>query len=158
MDNKRVVIWQLVRKKLPFFVMSEVVSAATVIAQSSLGIVPTTDELSGVYRIAVCVYSAGGILSVFGRVFLLESVGGMSLWTAESWRKPPYITSARTWYVITLLPVIGLIQVSSQAWADHYAHLVLTRDFCMDCMSECAIGGGGFLEGWRALGWWFFCR
>ncbi len=76
MDNKRVVIWQLVRKKLPFFVMSEVVSAATVIAQSSLGIVPTTDELSGVYRIAVCAHSAGGILSVFGRVFLLESVGG----------------------------------------------------------------------------------
>ncbi len=58
----------------------------------------------------------------------------MSLWTAESWRKPPYITSAWTWYVITLLPVIGLIQVSSQAWADHYAYLVLTRDFCIDCV------------------------
>ena len=99
-----------------------------------------------------------GILSVFGRVFLLEGVGGMSLWTAESWRKPPYITSAWTRYVITLLPVIGLIQMSSQAWADHYAYLALTGDFCMDCISGCGIGGGGFLKGWRALGWWFFCR
>ena len=148
MGNKWVAIWRLVREKLPFFVISGVVSMATVIAQSDLGIVPTTDELSVAYRISNAlqswfVYIAKMFVptglavyypypdgfSYWGVLGTLVFFVGMSVWAAGSWRRRPYITFGWAWYVITLLPMIGLIQTSSQARADRYTYLALTGIF-----------------------------
>jgi hypothetical protein len=38
-------------------------------------------------------------------------------------RKLPYLTVGWLWYLVTLAPVIGLVQVGSQARADRYAYL-----------------------------------
>ena len=38
-------------------------------------------------------------------------------------RKLPYLVTGWFWYLVMLLPVIGLIQVGSQAHADRYTYL-----------------------------------
>jgi tetratricopeptide (TPR) repeat protein len=40
-------------------------------------------------------------------------------------RKIPYIAVGWLWYVVTLIPVIGIVQVGSQAMADRYTYITL---------------------------------
>jgi tetratricopeptide (TPR) repeat protein len=40
-------------------------------------------------------------------------------------RKIPYITVGWFWYVVTLIPVIGIVQVGSQAMSDRYTYITL---------------------------------
>jgi tetratricopeptide (TPR) repeat protein len=44
-------------------------------------------------------------------------------------RKRPYIIAGWLWYVITLIPVIGLVQVGNQAMADRYTYVPLLGIF-----------------------------
>jgi tetratricopeptide (TPR) repeat protein len=44
-------------------------------------------------------------------------------------RRRPYLATGWLWYLATLLPVIGLLQVGSQARADRYTYLPLTGVF-----------------------------
>ena len=37
----------------------------------------------------------------------------------------PYLVVGWLWYLGTLVPVIGLVQVGDQAWADRYTYLPL---------------------------------
>jgi tetratricopeptide (TPR) repeat protein len=48
------------------------------------------------------------------------------MWTA---RKRPYLAVGWLWYLGTLVPVIGLVQVGSQAMADRYTYLPLVGLF-----------------------------
>jgi tetratricopeptide (TPR) repeat protein len=41
------------------------------------------------------------------------------------WRKRPYLIVGWLWFLGTLVPVIGLVQVGDQAWADRYTYLPL---------------------------------
>src|SRR6185369_4365287 len=41
-------------------------------------------------------------------------------------RSCPYLVVGWLWFLITLLPVIGLIQVGSQSMADRYTYIPLT--------------------------------
>src|SRR5260370_14563612 len=54
-------------------------------------------------------------------LLLLATVGAIALR-----RKRPYFLTGWFWYLLMLLPVIGLIQVGSQAHADRYAYLPQT--------------------------------
>jgi tetratricopeptide (TPR) repeat protein len=52
--------------------------------------------------------------------------------TVGAWqlrRKFPYLLTGWLWYVVTLLPVIGLIQVGGQAMADRYTYVPLIGIF-----------------------------
>jgi Flp pilus assembly protein TadD len=52
--------------------------------------------------------------------------------TALAWherRRRPYLTVGWFWYLGTLVPVIGLVQVGYQAWADRYTYLPLIGIF-----------------------------
>jgi len=40
-------------------------------------------------------------------------------------RRAPYVTVGWLWYVVTLIPVIGLVQVGQQAMADRYTYIPL---------------------------------
>ncbi len=49
--------------------------------------------------------------------------------SAAAWRARrsyPYLAAGWAWYLITLLPVIGLVQVGAQARADRYTYLPMT--------------------------------
>ena len=50
-------------------------------------------------------------------------------------RGHPYIVVGLFWYLGTLVPVIGLLQVGGQAMADRYTYPI-NRDFCCYCMGN----------------------
>ena len=55
-----------------------------------------------------------------GAVLLLGAVSWLALRAA---RRHPYLPVGWFWYVGTLLPVLGLVQVGSQPWADRYTYI-----------------------------------
>ena len=73
-------------------------------------------------------------------------------------RKRPYLTSAALWYAITVLPVIGIVQVGLQSRADRSTYIPrhrplrdagLERRGCLESMAQGAHGPGGGL--WRGV-------
>ena len=50
-------------------------------------------------------------------------LGGISMVVAWERRSRPYLAVGWLWYLVTLVPVIGLIQVGAQARADRYTYL-----------------------------------
>jgi tetratricopeptide (TPR) repeat protein len=48
---------------------------------------------------------------------------GITTGAVVQWRERPYLLTGWAWYLIALLPVIGLIQVGGQAHADRYTYV-----------------------------------
>ena len=51
------------------------------------------------------------------------AVVGISIWVLCFYRTKPHLTFGWFWFVTSLLPVIGLVQVGGQAYADRYAYI-----------------------------------
>jgi tetratricopeptide (TPR) repeat protein len=64
--------------------------------------------------------------AVFAGVLLL-TVGSAIVWSQR--RTRPYLLTGWAWYLGTLVPVIGIVQVGMQAMADRYAYLPLIGVF-----------------------------
>ena len=139
-----VAVMRLIREKVPLFCLSLVVGVITLRAQSQLGIVPNLEELSLAPRIANALesyliyvqktllpfdlaigYPYPETFSPWRVIAAIVFFVGMSAWSIRSWRSNLIVPFCWGWYVITLLPVIGLIQTSEQARADRYAYLAL---------------------------------
>ena len=60
------------------------------------------------------------LLLVIAAAALLVAISAVVLYYG---RKRPYLTTGWAWYLIMLLPVIGLVQVGEQALADRYTYL-----------------------------------
>lgn len=58
----------------------------------------------------------------FGSAALLLAI---SAWVIFSARRFPYLAMGWFWYVVTLVPVIGIVQVGRQAMADRYTYVPL---------------------------------
>ena len=132
-------------EKLPLFALVAGVSVVTLIAQNTGGTVASFNQVDTLTRLgnALVSYSAyiGKYLwptglAVFyphsgatpsGPVLALSALLLMAV-TAVSWsqrRKHPYLAVGWLWYLGMLVPVIGLVQVGSQAMADRYSYLPL---------------------------------
>jgi tetratricopeptide (TPR) repeat protein len=131
---------RLLAEKVPFFVLSGVSCGLTLWAQekamvSTAGL--TISQRLGHALIAYVHYLAATIvphrLSVYypyervmpgGEVFvagvMLVLITLAVLWFA---RRLPYLATGWLWFLGTLVPVIGLVQVGEQAWADRYTYL-----------------------------------
>jgi tetratricopeptide (TPR) repeat protein len=102
-------------------------------------------------------------------VLFLASVTGL-VWKQRGAR--PYLTTGWLWYLGTLVPVIGLIQVGDQAMADRYAYIPLIGIFVMivwgaadwadhkqyniqlrTAVSVAILAALSFLT-WRQIGYW----
>ena len=141
---KRGVSWPtwraLVIEKLPLIAISAVVSVATVLMQKHIG--GFVLELSTGERIGNAVVSLARYLGKFmwpadlivcyahPGSWPAAAVGGASilalLLAALAWwqrHTRPWITIGLGWYVVTLLPVLGLIQAGFQSMADRYTYL-----------------------------------
>jgi tetratricopeptide (TPR) repeat protein len=59
---------------------------------------------------------------------VLLAVSGLAMWQAT---RRPYLLMGWGWYLVTLLPVSGLIRVGAQAVADRYTYLPLIGIFIM---------------------------
>ena len=132
-------------EKIPFFILAAASAAVTIIVMKRAGHVAHAVDLTFKYRIAsVLVSYTGCILKMFwpSRLAPFYPHPGTTLpvWKAivaaavllllsvtffYYTRRRRYLLVGWLWYLITLLPVIGLLQVGSQAMADRYTYVPL---------------------------------
>ena len=69
----------------------------------------------------------------------------VTVWTIAVARRRPYLLVGWAWYFVTLLPVIGLVQIGGQARADRFTYLPLVGLFIMLAwlLRDWADGRGG---------------
>jgi protein O-mannosyl-transferase len=140
---------RLVLEKLPLFAFSAAVCAVTIFAQRSGGsmrlVLPLGVRLeNAIYAYAM--YVGKGFwpawLAVFyphpgatlaGWQVALASLFVLSVSALVWWQRAvrPYLIVGWLWFLGTLVPVIGLVQVGEQAIADRYAYIPLIGIFVM---------------------------
>ena len=135
---------RLALEKIPFFVLAAASSSLTFIVQEIGGAVAPLGGFSVNLRIANALVSYVSYmgkmiwpqnLAVFyphpvllpwwkvaGAGLLLISI---SLFVIRVWRRRPYLVVGWLWYLGTLVPVIGLVQIGRQAMADRYTYIPL---------------------------------
>ncbi len=133
---------RLAAEKLPFLAASAACGVATLWAQTSLGAVRSVDAIPAGARLANAAVSAAWYLvkmvwpadlAVYyphpESALPAWQVGGslllLTLVTVAAVKAGRAASVAWTWYLVTLLPVLGLVQVGSQARADRYAYVPL---------------------------------
>jgi tetratricopeptide (TPR) repeat protein len=141
----------IVLEKLPLFAVAAASCAVTIYAQQQSGAVRSLERFSFPVRLANALTSyidyirqavwpdrlalfyphPGAALpgwKIAGAVLLLASLTALALWQA---RRRPYLIVGWFWYLGTLVPVIGLVQVGTQAMADRYTYVPLIGLFIM---------------------------
>ncbi len=142
----------LIVEKLPLFAIAAASAALTMRAQRSanavlsLGAIPLSIRLSNAIvsyvrylhkafwpvRLAPMYPHPGTSLhgwQVYGALLFLLAI---TMWAVEQ-RRWRYLLVGWLWFVGTLVPMIGLVQVGRQAMADRYAYLPLLGIFIMMC-------------------------
>lgn len=61
----------------------------------------------------------------------LVLLGGVSVGVWKSWARHPYLAVGWLWFLGTLVPVIGIVQVGEQSMADRYTYVPLIGLFIM---------------------------
>jgi tetratricopeptide (TPR) repeat protein len=137
-------ISRLVVEKIPLLALSGASALVTLYAQRVGGALGSTVALPLGMRIKNAVYSYFIYIEKAAwpsrlAVFYPHPEGSLALWkvlgaasfpiaiTAIFWRlrERRYLMVGWLWFLVTLTPVIGIIQVGRQAWADRYAYLPL---------------------------------
>lgn len=153
--DKRGIVLPLVLEKMPLFALSAASSMITFYAQhkagavASLSVVPLPERVANAFvsyaaylwkmfwPAGLAVFYPFGVLSpavVLASVFLLLATTVVAARWAD---RHPYLLVGWLWYLITLLPVIGIIKVGDAAMADRYTYITLTGPFI-------ALAWGGF--------------
>ena len=143
--------WRLVWEKMPLFAMSAASSVITYVAQQKSGAIGEIEAFSVKARVmnaaVSCVCYIGKMLWPSRLSAIYPHPGdAMPIWKAvaaavilmvisvlviRAGRRHPYLPVGWLWYVATLIPVIGLVQVGGQAMADRYTYIPLTGLFIM---------------------------
>jgi len=162
MNNKKgYSIGFLVLEKVPLFLLSAVSGLLTLSACKDLGYLSPLDKLPLIYRISnAAVFYVKyigmmflprnmGILYPHSGIFPMWQAAGaffiLSLISLAIWRlHRPYLFTGWLWYLITLIPVIGIIQAGSQGMADRFTYIPLIGLFIMITW-----GLPELLEAWR---------
>lgn len=139
---------RLVMEKTPFFLFAVISSVATIIAQRSS--MASVEHLPMAYRVGNAFISYAGYLKkmiwptdlavfypltpeyqtwrIAGTALLLITVTAFVILKSN---KHPYFIVGWLWYGITLVPVIGIVQVGMQSMADRYTYIPLIGIFMM---------------------------
>ena len=151
----------LILEKVPFFLLTLVISVITFTSQRAAEAVQSTDNLSLGPRVtnAIVAYAAyigktlwpanlipyyahrGATLSGLSIVVALALLIVVSALCIRLRRTRPYLIVGWLWFLGALVPVIGLVQVGGQAMADRYTYMPLIGLFIMaawaakDCTS-----------------------
>ena len=73
-------------------------------------------------------------------------------YAAIVWRdKVPYLFTGWSWYVVMLIPVIGLVQVGEQGHADRYTYLPSIGLFLIAVWAACDLVAAGQVRLWRGV-------
>lgn len=135
--------WPLIREKLPLFVLAAVSMVVTYVAQAQ------GEAVAGLIAAPLSWRLANSLVSYAKYLLLSFWPHGLAIYypasehTASTWqwatalilltvitfgvlrngRERPYLISGWLWFLGTLVPVIGLVQVGSQAMADRYTYV-----------------------------------
>lgn len=141
---------KLILEKIPFFLLSLLSSVLTVVAQHAGGAVQTLEQIPLSLRALNALAAYGAYLgkaiwpihlSVFYPLpetlpvgLLLCSIAVIALGSYVVFRRrrtAPWLIVGWLWFLGTLVPVIGLVQVGSQAMADRYTYIPYLGLFIM---------------------------
>lgn len=129
-------------EKIPFFLLAAISCVATFLAQRGGAAVVSLNNVSLGYRLENAPLAAAGYLQkIFWPAGLCAiypmpdkisalpvalSVAVLLLISVAAWRwrkSRPYFITGWLWFLGTLVPVIGLVQVGGQAMADRYTYI-----------------------------------
>ncbi len=141
-------IWPLVAEKLPLFSLTAASCVVTYVAQARGGAITSFTQLPLLQRIASSMTSYLtyiqlmfwplnlGILYPYNEtvspwrailsLVILSGVTGLFMWQASS---RGYLLAGWLWYLGMLFPVIGIVQIGAQAYADRYTYLPMVGLF-----------------------------
>lgn len=133
---------KLIDEKIPFFILSILLALVTLSFQAQSKTIVGLDELP---LIARPINACSAYLSYLGKIILpinlgvfyppdddinfylpLISLAFFGFFGHFFWRKrmeKPYLLFGMLWFLITLLPVIGLLQSGRQSMADRYSYV-----------------------------------
>lgn len=148
-------VWAQLREKLPFFVLSVLSSVVTVFAQenaiASIKDFTLPERLGNAFLSytkylekafwptdLACFYpypeiEAGAVVLSIAALF------AFTLLAVKVAKKAPYVPFGWFWYLGTLVPVIGIVQVGSQCMADRYTYIPLIGIFIICVWGSAAI-------------------
>jgi tetratricopeptide (TPR) repeat protein len=140
----------LLREKIPFFALSAVSCLITMRAQRTGGAVVPVDQVPVASRLGnaliayfrylrktvwpddLAVFYPYPVPPPLGQVIGAGVfLGAVFLVVAILVRRRPYLLVGWLWYLGTLVPVIGLVQVGGQSMADRYSYVPLIGVFIM---------------------------
>jgi protein O-mannosyl-transferase len=141
---------RLFLEKVPLFLLSAASAAITIVGHQHLGSLTAEGTLPTGTRLGNAAISYARYL---GKAFWPANLAvhyphpgswppgwvagasavllGVSVWTVMARRRRPYLLAGWVWFLVTLLPTIGIIQASSQAMADRFAYVPLIGLFIM---------------------------
>jgi tetratricopeptide (TPR) repeat protein len=143
------IIYRLVLEKIPFIILSAASSVITFFVQQSGGAVPSSSVLPLKYRILNVFISyvkytekmfwpsrltafyphPGREVSILYAVVSAVVLLTVTILIFRFAKKHRYLATGWFWYLGTLVPVIGLVQVGIHAMADRYTYIPLTGLF-----------------------------
>jgi protein O-mannosyl-transferase len=139
--------WRLSREKLPLFALTLLSAFITFIVQEQSGAVGSLDKFSAGTRVA---NAAIAYVVYLGKTIVPDNLaafyphpGSWETWQFAgaalllfvitmgvlNFRRHAYLITGWLWYLGTLVPVIGLVQVGEQAYADRYTYIPLIGVF-----------------------------
>jgi tetratricopeptide (TPR) repeat protein len=148
--GRRRVALRLIAEKAPLLALSLLAGGVTVYAEGNIGalvateVVPMSSRFANVLHsyaqyLAQTVWPAGMAVPYLNTepVSLLTAARGGLIFCAISFtailwlRRRPWFAAGWCWFVVTLLPVSGLIQIANFARADRYTYVPLVGVFIM---------------------------
>ena len=157
-------VGQLLVEKIPFFALILVMSAVTIIAQKSGGAMDFANtKVSLLTRVSSAFVSywlyigqmfwPAGLSAFYPYIMerpiwqpIAGAVGLLAMTALVIWqaRRRPYLPVGWFWYLGTLVPVIGLLQVGAQAYADRFTYVTTIGLYII-----LAWAVADLLSGWR---------
>ena len=137
--------WDRIHEKIPFFLLIVPSIIITFLAQRNIGAVESLTSLPLKFRVANAFVSyvkyitkaiwpdqlvvfyphPGNTLPMWQGVMAGLLIIAVTYIAVRLLRKYPYLATGWFWFLGTLVPVIGLLQVGGQAMADRYTYLPL---------------------------------
>jgi len=142
-NQKKSPTWPLLKEKIPLFILAAASGILTYIIQQSAGAMnlaetyPLTLRISNALisyllyvaklfyptHLAVLYPYPADSLPLWQPILSLIALAGVSAAVIYAARQYPFLPVGWLWYLGTLVPVIGLVQVGNQARADRYTYL-----------------------------------
>ncbi len=153
---------RLISEKIPFIALSVASGFFTIYAQqknealSSINVLPLISRVVNALlayagyigktiwplHLAV-IYPLHPALNIPQALIAGLIVAGISVAAILTAKRHPYFLAGWLWYLVTLLPVVGLVQVGGQSMADRYTYMPLIGLFIMIAWGAETIVGDG---------------